>query len=156
MKKLTDDERYMKEAIRLAKKAYAIREVPIGCVIVYDGKIIGRGYNKRTSLGNVLAHGEILAINKACRYMGDWRLEDCTLYVTLEPCPMCTGAILQSRLSRVVYGAADPKAGCCGGLLALTEENFDTHPAIYAGVLERECTALLRDFFAVRRGASRK
>ena len=148
MKKLTDDERYMKEAIRLAKKAYAIREVPIGCVIVYDGKIIGRGYNKRTSLGNVLAHGEILAINKACRYMGDWRLEDCTLYVTLEPCPMCAGAIVQARIPRVVIGCMNPKAGCAGSVMDMfSQEGLNHQVETVTGVYGEECSNLMKSFF---------
>ena len=110
----TADERYMKEALKQAKKAAAIMETPIGCVIVRDGKIIARGYNKRNLKKNTLAHAEILAINKASRVVGDWRLEDCTLYVTLEPCPMCAGAIVQARISRVVIGAMNGKAGCAG------------------------------------------
>ena len=138
-------ETYMTQALELARQAGALGEIPVGAVVVKDGAVIGRGFNRRETDHDATAHA-----------LGGWRLDGCALFVTLEPCPMCTGAILQSRLSRVVYGAADPKAGCCGGLLALTEENFDTHPAIYAGVLERECTALLRDFCAVRRRASRK
>ena len=149
-------ETYMMQALELARQAGALGEIPVGAVVVKDGAVIGRGFNCRETDHDATAHAEVLAIREACRTLGGWRLDGCALFVTLEPCPMCTGAILQSRLSRVVYGAADPKAGCCGGLLALTEENFDTHPAIYAGVLERECTALLRDFFAVRRRASRK
>ena len=149
-------ETYMTQALELARQAGALGEIPVGAVVVKDGAVIGRGFNRRETDHDATAHAEVLAIREACRTLGGWRLDGCALFVTLEPCPMCTGAILQSRLSRVVYGAADPKAGCCGGLLSLTEENFDTHPAIYAGVLERECTALLRDFFAVRRRASRK
>ena len=149
-------ETYMTQALELARQAGALGEIPVGAVVVKDGAVIGRGFNRRETDHDATAHAEVLAIREACRTLGGWRLDGCALFVTLEPCPMCTGAILQSRLSQIVYGAADPKTGCCGGLLALTEENFDTHPAIYAGVLERECTALLRDFFAVRRRASRK
>ena len=109
MKKLTEEERCMREAVRQAKKAWKLGEVPIGCVIVYEGKIIGRGYNRRTTDGNVLAHAEIIAIRKACRAMGDWRLEGCTMYVTLEPCPMCAGAIVQARIPKVVIGCMNPR-----------------------------------------------
>ena len=147
MRKLTEDERYMREAVRQAKKAWALGEVPIGCVIVHRGKIIGRGYNRRTTDGNVLAHAEILAIRKACRIIGDWRLEECTMYVTLEPCPMCAGAILNARISRVVYGAADPKAGCMGSVCDLTAMPFPTVPYYKSGVLEAECRAELDRFF---------
>ncbi len=111
---LSTDEKYMKEAIKQAKKAYAIGEVPIGCVIVHDGKIIGRGYNRRTIDKNTLAHAELAAIRKASKKLQDWRLEECTMYVTLEPCQMCSGAIVQSRMTRVVVGCMNPKAGCAG------------------------------------------
>lgn len=109
---MTQEEKYMREAVRQAKKAAALKEVPIGCVIVHDEAIIARGYNRRTIDKNVLAHAEIIAIRKACRKIGDWRLEDCTMYVTLEPCPMCAGAIVQARIPRVVIGCMNPKAGC--------------------------------------------
>ena len=109
---MTIDEKYMKEAIKQAKKAYSIDETPIGCVIVYEDKIIARGYNRRNTDKSTLAHAEITAIKKACKKLGDWRLEGCTLYVTLEPCPMCAGAIIQSRIDRVVVGSMNPKAGC--------------------------------------------
>ena len=118
---MNSDEKYMKEAIRQAKKAYALGEVPIGCVIVYDGKIIGRGYNRRNTDKNTLAHAEITAINKASKKIGDWRLEDCTLYVTLEPCQMCAGAIVQARVTNVVMGSMNPKAGCGGSILNVLE-----------------------------------
>ena len=111
---MTQEEKYMREAIRQARKAEALREVPIGCIIVFDGKIIGRGYNRRTVDKNVLAHAELTAIRKACKKIGDWRLEGCTMYVTLEPCPMCAGAIVQARIPRVVIGCMNPKAGCAG------------------------------------------
>ena len=117
-------------------------------VVVKDGAVIGRGFNRRETDHDATAHAEVLAIREACRTLGGWRLDGCALFVTLEPCPMCTGAILQSRLSRIVYGAADPKAGCCGGLLALTEENFDTHPAIYAYYIS--CKSKLFHFFLLK------
>ena len=144
---MTTDERYMKEAVRQAQKASALGEVPIGCVIVYEDKIIARGYNRRMVDQNVLSHAEIIAIRKACKKMGDWRLENCTLYVTLEPCPMCAGAIVNARIPAVYYGAKDDKAGCCGSVLNLFEERFNHHPRIYGRVLEAECAALLQEFF---------
>ncbi|MDE7284814.1 MAG: nucleoside deaminase, partial [Lachnospiraceae bacterium] len=115
------DEKYMKEAIKQAKKAYALGEVPIGCVIVYQDKIIARGYNRRNTDKNTLSHAEITAINKASKKMKDWRLEGCTLYVTLEPCQMCAGAIVQARIDEVVMGSMNPKAGCCGSILNILE-----------------------------------
>ena len=146
--KLSDDERYMREALRLARKAYGIREVPIGCVIVYEGKIIGRGYNKRTQKGNVLCHAEIIAINKACRYMGDWRLEGCTMYVTLEPCPMCAGAIVQARIPRVVIGCMNPKAGCAGSVVDMfSMEGLNHRVEKEIGVYGEECSTLMKSFF---------
>ena len=145
------DEKYMREAIRQAKKAYAIGEVPIGFVIVYQDKIIGRGYNRRTIDKNTLSHAELTAIRKASRKMGDWRLEGGTLYVTLEPCPMCAGAIINSRIPVVVYGAREPVSGSCGSVLNLFWENYGHRPEIHAGVLEADCAALLRDFFRCRR-----
>lgn len=148
MRKLTEDERYMREAVRQAKKAWALGEVPIGCVIVHRGKIIGRGYNRRTTDGNVLAHAEILAIRKACRIIGDWRLEECTMYVTLEPCQMCAGAIVQSRLTRVVVGCMNPKAGCAGSILNLLDmAEFNHQVQLETGVLGEECSALMTGFF---------
>lgn len=115
--RLTEEERYMREAVKQAKKAYALGEVPIGCVIVYEGKIIGRGYNRRNTDKNTLAHAEITAIRKASKVIGDWRLEGCTMYVTLEPCQMCAGAIVQARISKVVMACMNPKAGCAGSVL---------------------------------------
>lgn len=147
-KKISMDEKYMKEAIRQAKKAAALKEVPIGCVIVYEGRIIGRGYNRRTIDGNVLAHAEILAIRKACRFMGDWRLEGCTMYVTLEPCPMCAGAIINSRIGEVYFGAYDKKGGAVGGIINLFEENFNHKPKVQGGILKDECALILQNFFA--------
>ena len=146
--KLTEDKKYMKEAIRQAKKAWKLEEVPIGCVIVHEGKIIGRGYNRRTTDKNVLAHAEIQAIRKACRKMGDWRLEDCTLYVTLEPCQMCAGAIVQARIPRVVAGCMNPKAGCAGSILNLLQmPEFNHHAELTTGFLEAECADLMKGFF---------
>ena len=125
MKKiLSEDEKYMKEALKEANKAYKLGEVPIGCVIVYEGKIIGRGYNRRNTDKTTLAHAEISAIKKASKIIGDWRLEGCTLYVTLEPCQMCSGAIIQARIDRVVMGSMNPKAGCAGSLLNILEKIF--------------------------------
>lgn len=148
MRKMTIEEHYMKEAIRQAKKAAALKEVPIGCVIVYDGRIIARGYNRRTVDKNVLAHAEIIAMRKACRILGDWRLEDCTMYVTLEPCPMCAGAIVQARIPKVVIGCMNPKAGCAGSVMNLLQiEGFNHQVKITEGVLEEECSEMLSAFF---------
>ena len=142
------DEKYMKEAIRQARKAYAIGEVPIGCVIVYKDKIIGRGYNRRMADKNTLSHAELIAIRKASRKMDDWRLEECTMYVTLEPCQMCSGAIVQSRMSRVVVGCMNPKAGCAGSILNLLQMKEFNHQAdLTTGVLEEECSQMMKDFF---------
>lgn len=142
-------EYYMKEAIRQARKAEAIEEVPIGCVIEREGKIIARGYNRRNTDHSVLKHAEITAIQKACRKLGDWRLEDCTLYVTLEPCQMCAGAIVQARIPRVVIGAMNPKAGSAGSVINLLQMREFNHQAeIEKGVMEEDCSALLSHFFA--------
>ena len=138
----------MKEAIRQAKKAWKIEEVPIGCVIVYQGKIIGRGYNRRTTDKNPLAHAEISAIKKASKVMGDWRLEECTLYVTLEPCQMCSGALVQSRIDEVVIGCMNAKAGCAGSVMNLLQvDGFNHQVKIMQGVLEEECSSMLSEFF---------
>ena len=145
-------ERYMRQAIKLAKKAADMGEVPIGCVIVYEGKVIGRGYNRRTTDHNALAHAEITAIRKACKKMGDWRLEDCTMYVTLEPCQMCSGAIVQSRMKKVVIGCMNPKAGCAGSVLNILQvDAFNHQVEIEQGVLEEECSQMLTDFFKALR-----
>lgn len=145
---LTTDEKYMKEAVRQAKKAYALGETPIGCVIVYQDKIIGRGYNRRTIDKNTLAHAELIAIRKASKKMGDWRLEECTMYVTLEPCQMCAGAIVQSRMTRVVVGCMNPKAGCAGSILNLLQmEEFNHQAELVTGVLEEECSQMMKEFF---------
>ncbi len=138
----------MKEALKQAKKAYALGEVPIGCVIVYEGKIIGRGYNRRNTDKNTLAHAEITAINKASKKIGDWRLEGCTLYVTLEPCQMCAGAIVQARIDQVVMGSMNPKAGCGGSILNILEmPEFNHQVKVVRGVLEEECSHMLTTFF---------
>ncbi len=142
------DEKYMREAIHQAKKAYALEEVPIGCVIVYQDKIIGRGYNRRTVDKNTLAHAELTAIRKACRKMEDWRLEECTMYVTLEPCQMCSGAIVQARIPRVVVGCMNPKAGCAGSILNLLDRKEFNHQAdLTVGVLGEECSEMMKQFF---------
>ena len=147
MRKYTEDERFMKEAIRQARKAEAIGDVPIGCVIVSDGKIIARGYNKRNKNKTVLAHAELLAMSKACKKAGDWRLEECTMYITLEPCQMCAGAIVQARIPRVVIGSMNPKAGCGSILNLLQMEEFNHQVDVTRGVLEEECSRMLSDFF---------
>ena len=145
---MTSDESFMKQAVKQAKKAYDKLETPIGCVIVYEDKIIARGYNKRNMKKNTLAHAEILAINKASKVLGDWRLEDCTMYVTLEPCPMCAGAIVQARISRVVIGSMNPKAGCAGSVLNLLQQDGLNHQVeITKGVLVEECSGLMTNFF---------
>lgn len=145
---MTRDEKYMREALKQAKKAYALGEVPIGCVIVYQDKIIGRGYNRRNTDRNTLAHAEITAINKASRVMKDWRLEECTLYVTLEPCQMCAGAIVQARITETVIGTMNPKAGCGGSILNILEmQEFNHQVIVRRGVLEEACTDILKNFF---------
>lgn len=142
------DEKYMREAIRQAKKAYALGEVPIGCVIVYQDKIIGRGYNRRTIDKNTLAHAEMIAIRKASKKMNDWRLEECTMYVTLEPCQMCSGALVQSRIDEVVIGCMNAKAGCAGSVMNLLQvDGFNHQVKITQGVLEEECSSMLSEFF---------
>lgn len=142
------DEIYMREALKQAKKAAAIGEVPIGCVIVYNDKIIARGYNKRNTKKTTLAHAEMIAIEKASKHLGDWRLEGCTMYVTLEPCQMCSGAIVQSRLDKVVIGSMNPKAGCAGSVCNLLQmDAFNHQVELLTGVLEEKCTELLQNFF---------
>lgn len=145
---MTLDERYMRQALRQAQKARDLEETPIGCVIVQNEKVIARSYNRRNTDKNVLSHAEIIAIRRACRKTGDWRLEDCTMYVTLEPCQMCAGAIVQSRMKRVVIGAMNPKAGCAGSVLNLLEMNeFNHQVEVERGVLGNECSAIITDFF---------
>ena len=142
------EEKYMKEALKQAKKAYALGEVPIGSVIVHEGKIIGRGYNRRNTDKNTLAHAEITAINKASKAIGDWRLEECTLYVTLEPCQMCAGAIVQARIPEVVMGCMNPKAGCAGSILNILEmPQFNHQVKVTRGILEADCSQMLKTFF---------
>lgn len=142
------DEKYMQIALKEAEKAEKKGEVPIGAVIVHEDKVIATGYNHRETTQTTLSHAELIAIEKANKVMKSWRLEDCTLYVTLEPCPMCAGAIVQSRIKRVVYGASDPKAGCAGTLMNLLQEDkFNHQVEITTGVLKEECSALLTDFF---------
>lgn len=139
---------FMQEALKEAEKAYAINEIPIGCVIEYNGEIIARGYNQRNIKGNVLCHAEIIAINNACEKFKDWRLEGSTLYVTVEPCAMCAGAILQSRIERVVFGAFNNKGGCCGSILnILNDERFNHRAEIISGILEEDCQKIMKDFF---------
>ena len=153
----SDDIKYMKEALKQAEKAKKIEEVPIGCVIVHQGRIIGRGYNKRNIQASALAHAEILAIRKAGKKIGDWRLEGCTMYVTLEPCPMCAGAIVQARIPKVVIGAMNPKAGCAGSILNLLEEKrFNHQVETVRGVLGEECQALMKEFFKSLRDKKKK
>ena len=145
------DSRYMEKALALAQKAGREGDIPVGCVIVKDGAVIGQGGNCREALGDATAHAEVEAIRQACQAVGNWRLNGCTLYVTLEPCPMCAGAIINARIDTVVYGAANAKAGCCGSVLSLFQERFQHHPAVYGGVLEAECRRVLGDFFQSKR-----
>ena len=149
-------EKYMKEALKQAAKALTLGEVPIGCVIVHEGKIIGRGYNRRNTDKNTLSHAEITAIRKASKYIGDWRLEECTIYITLEPCQMCAGAIIQARIPEVVMGCMNPKAGCGGSILNILEmPQFNHQAAVTRGVLEQECSTMLKAFFADLRERNR-
>ena len=149
MRKLSEDERYMRQAITLAKKAAANGDVPIGCVIVCEGKVIARGYNRRNVDKTTLAHAEIMAIKKASKVLGDWRLEDCTMYVTLEPCQMCAGAIVQARIPKVVIGCMNPKAGCAGSILNLLDmKQFNHQVEVTRGIMETECSAMMSGFFA--------
>lgn len=145
------NQEYMTYALSLAEKAFSKGEVPVGAVIVFDNKIIGCGYNKREEKQNALCHAEIEAIDEACRNLGSWRLDNCTMYVTLEPCPMCTGAIINSRLSRVVFGAYDKKAGCLGSLCNLADMPFNHKFQIIGGYMEQECQNLLSSFFSCLR-----
>lgn len=145
---MTNDEKYMKAAINQAKKALKLNEVPIGCIIVHNNKIIGRGYNRRNTDKTTLGHAEIIAIKKASKALGDWRLEECTMYITLEPCQMCSGAIVQARIPKVIIGAMNPKAGCAGSIINLLQmQQFNHQVEIEKGILEKECTTLLTSFF---------
>lgn len=157
MRKLTDDERFMKEALRQAMKARALEEVPIGCVIVHDGNIIARGYNRRNTDKNTTSHAEINAIRKASKKLGDWRLEGCTIYITLEPCQMCAGAIVQARIDRAVIGSMNPKAGCAGSVLNILEmPQFNHQVEVTRGVLQDECGQMLSGFFRQLREKKRE
>lgn len=154
---MTADEKFMREAIKQARKAEEIMEVPIGCVIVRDEKIIARAYNRRNKDKSALSHAELLAIQKASKKAGDWRLENCTMYVTLEPCQMCAGAIVQSRMKRVVIGSMNPKAGCAGSIINLLEmEQFNHQVDVERGVLQEECGTLLTEFFKSLRRLKRE
>ena len=145
-------EEYMRQALALAQEAAAHGEVPVGCVIVREGRIVGRGRNRREEKQHTSSHAEMEAIAEACRALGTWRLDECTLYVTLEPCPMCAGAIINARVPVVVYGAKEPNFGSCGSVLNLFEERYGHHPAIYGGVLSDDCAGVLRTFFSGLRG----
>ena len=138
---------YIARALELGRQAMEEGEVPVGCVVVKDGVVVGEGRNRRETARTALGHAEIEAIHQACRTLGGWRLTGCTLYVTLEPCPMCAGAIVNARIPALYYGAKDDKAGCCGSVLNLFEERFNHHPRIYGDLMEAECTALLQSFF---------
>ena len=144
---MEEDQKFMDEALVLAREAFAQGEVPVGCVIVRQGQIVGRGRNRRETGKTALGHAEIEAINEACTNLGGWRLWECTLYVTLEPCPMCAGAIVNARIPRVVYGAADSKSGACGSVCDLFQMDFNHHPEVTVGVREEECAQLLTEFF---------
>ena len=141
------DEKYMREALNLAHEAAAAGEVPVGCVIVCKGEIIGRGRNRREEKQETFSHAEMEAILEANRTLGSWRLEDCELYVTLEPCPMCAGAIINARIPKVYYGARDEAMGACGGVLNLFMENFPHRPALVGGIMSKECRSVLSEFF---------
>lgn len=143
-----DHEFFMQQAIYLAEKAMAIDDVPIGCVIVHENQIIGKGYNKRTNMKNSLYHAEIIAINEACIYLNDWRLEDCSLYVTIEPCPMCAGAIIQARVKEVIFGARNKKAGCAGSILNILDEKAFNHQSVITeNIMHDECAGLMTEYF---------
>jgi len=156
MNKLTDDQRFMKAAIQAAKIAEENGDVPIGAVIVYKDRIIGRAYNQREQLKDPTAHAEIIALTQAAAFLESWRLNDCTMYVTLEPCPMCAGALVLARIDRLVYGCDDPKAGACGSLYNIvTDERLNHRLEVTAGILEKECSEQLQNFFAHRREENR-
>ena len=142
-----EDQIYMEEALKLAREAFDDGEVPVGCVLVRNGQIVGRGRNRREKDKSALSHAELEAIADACRTLGGWRLWECTLYVTLEPCPMCAGAIINARIPRVVYGASDEKSGACGSVCNLFSMAFNHHPQVEKGIREEACAALLQEFF---------
>ena len=157
MKKLTEDEKYMRQAIRLAKKAEENGDVPIGCIIVYEGKVIGRGYNRRNADKMTLAHAELIAMRKAGKIIKDWRLEGCRMYVTLEPCQMCAGAIVQARIPEVVIGCMNPKAGCAGSIINLLDmKEFNHQVEVTRGVCEEECSEMLSSCFSRLREKKKK
>lgn len=148
-KEIKIHEKYMNEALKQAKKAMFLNEVPIGCVIVYENNIIARGYNRRNTDKNTLAHAELIAIRKASKKIGDWRLEDCTMYITLEPCQMCAGAIVQARIPRVVIGCMNEKAGCAGSVLNILQmKEFNHQVEIERGILEQKCSEIIKKFFS--------
>lgn len=150
------DERFMREAIKQAKKAAKLGEMPVGAVIVRNGEIISRGYNKRETKKNALLHAEIIAVERACKKLGGWRLPECEIYVTLEPCPMCAGAILNSRIDRVYFGAYDPKSGCAGSRINLMDMNLCNYTAeVMGGVMQEECAWLIKEFFRELRNRRR-
>ena len=154
---LQPHERWMRAALELARQAYDEGEVPIGAVIVHDGRIIGEGYNQRESLKDPTAHAEMIAITQSAQSLESWRLLDCTIYVTLEPCPMCAGAIVLARIPTVIYGTTDPKAGACHSLFQITDDARLNHrAAVLGGVLQPECKGLLQDFFAAQRALGKK
>jgi len=142
-----EDREFMEQALALAREAAEEGEVPVGCVIVYDGKVVGKGRNRREKGRSALAHAEVEAIGQACATLGGWRLWQCTLYVTLEPCPMCAGAIVNARIPRVVFGASDKKCGACGSVCDLFSMGFNHHPEVTQGVMEAQCAQMLTDFF---------
>lgn len=144
---MTEQEKYMRAALRLAQKAADEGEVPVGAVVVCDGKIVGRGWNRRETRKDALHHAEIEAIGKACKKLGGWRLHRCDIYVTLEPCPMCAGAIINSRIKTVYFGAPDAKAGSCGTLVNLFELPYNHKPEVVSGLMEEECAGILKSFF---------
>ncbi len=148
---LHQDEAFMRLAIEQAQTAAALGEIPVGAVVVKDGQVIGRGYNRREVDASAIAHAEVLAIEDACKHLGTWRLTDCELYVTLEPCPMCAGAIINSRIRRVIYGAKDERAGCCGSVADFFVMPFNHNPLSRSGILADECKQLLLDFFSTLR-----
>ena len=147
MADLTEDEAYMRLALKEARAAASLNKTPIGAVLAWEGQVIAAAHNRRELDKNAAAHAELLAIQAACKKLGGWRLHKATLYVTLEPCPMCAGAIINARIRRVVYGASDPKAGCCGSVTDLFQKPFNHHPEVVGGVLAEECGALLTEFF---------
>lgn len=153
----SEDERFMREALKEAEAAESAEEVPVGAVVVRDGRVIGRGHNQRERLADPTAHAEMIAITAAASSVGDWRLDGCTLYVTLEPCPMCAGAIVLARITRLVFGADDPKAGACGSLYTITSDPRSNHQvAVTSGVLVDECVLILRAFFERQRAKGKK